>query len=194
MQATMATTEIDKGPIPNHSPGYALYYISFVVVFSFFFLNIFVALIILTFQQEGEREIASCELDRNQVKTLRLLPSENNYVWCLVKHTFPCMYWEVYVFFSSNRMRELKFMKRILARFLCKIATKFTADLLKEFLAFFNSVIAFSLHWLRSLRNGTCQLTTRVYNTRSGSWWCQSRLTHSFWFWLLSIRAFLCPR
>lgn len=66
MQATMATTEIDKGPIPNHSPGYALYYISFVVVFSFFFLNIFVALIILTFQQEGEREIASCELDRNQ--------------------------------------------------------------------------------------------------------------------------------
>lgn len=68
MQATMATTEIDKGPIPNYSPGYALYYISFVVVFSFFFLNIFVALIILTFQQEGEREIASCELDRNQVK------------------------------------------------------------------------------------------------------------------------------
>ena len=63
----MATTEIDKGPIPNYSPGYALYYISFVVVFSFFFLNIFVALIILTFQQEGEREIASCELDRNQV-------------------------------------------------------------------------------------------------------------------------------
>ena len=70
MQATMATTEIDKGPIPNYSPGYALYYISFVVVFSFFFLNIFVALIILTFQQEGEREIASCELDRNQVKKL----------------------------------------------------------------------------------------------------------------------------
>lgn len=72
MQATMATTKLDKGPIPNYSPGYALYYISFVVVFSFFFLNIFVALIILTFQQEGEREIASCELDRNQVKNQKL--------------------------------------------------------------------------------------------------------------------------
>jgi len=83
MQATMATTETDKGPIPNYSPGYALYYISFVVVFSFFFLNIFVALIILTFQQEGEREIASCELDRNQVKnSLHLLPSDNMFdVW-----------------------------------------------------------------------------------------------------------------
>ncbi|XP_078343776.1 voltage-dependent L-type calcium channel subunit alpha-1D-like isoform X1 [Oculina patagonica] len=66
MQTTMATTKEDYGPIPNYSPGYALYYISFVVVFSFFFLNIFVALIILTFQTEGEREIASCELDRNQ--------------------------------------------------------------------------------------------------------------------------------
>nr|XP_058951235.1 voltage-dependent N-type calcium channel subunit alpha-1B-like isoform X1 [Pocillopora verrucosa]XP_058951236.1 voltage-dependent N-type calcium channel subunit alpha-1B-like isoform X1 [Pocillopora verrucosa]XP_058951237.1 voltage-dependent N-type calcium channel subunit alpha-1B-like isoform X1 [Pocillopora verrucosa]XP_058951238.1 voltage-dependent N-type calcium channel subunit alpha-1B-like isoform X1 [Pocillopora verrucosa] len=66
MKTTMDTTEIDKGPIHNYSPGYALYYIAFVVVFSFFFLNIFVALIILTFQEEGEREIASCELDRNQ--------------------------------------------------------------------------------------------------------------------------------
>lgn len=73
MQRTMDTTEADKGPIVNNSPGYAIYYISFVVVFSFFFLNIFVALIILTFQEEGEREIASCELDRNQVIFLSLL-------------------------------------------------------------------------------------------------------------------------
>lgn len=63
----MATGETNQGPIDNNSPGYAIYYISFVVVFSFFFLNIFVALIILTFQEQGEREIASCELDRNQV-------------------------------------------------------------------------------------------------------------------------------
>ena len=66
----MATSEENKGPIDNYSPGYAIYYISFVVVFSFFFLNIFVALIILTFQEEGEREIASCELDRNQVTSV----------------------------------------------------------------------------------------------------------------------------
>lgn len=63
----MATGQPNQGPIDNNSPGYAIYYMSFVVVFSFFFLNIFVALIILTFQEQGEREIASCELDRNQV-------------------------------------------------------------------------------------------------------------------------------
>lgn len=67
MQRTMATGPPNQGPIDNNSPGYAIYYMSFVVVFSFFFLNIFVALIILTFQEQGEREIASCELDRNQV-------------------------------------------------------------------------------------------------------------------------------
>lgn len=66
MQRTMATGPPNQGPIDNNSPGYAIYYMSFVVVFSFFFLNIFVALIILTFQEQGEREIASCELDRNQ--------------------------------------------------------------------------------------------------------------------------------
>lgn len=70
MHRTMATSEENKGPIDNYSPGYAIYYMSFVVVFSFFFLNIFVALIILTFQEEGEREIASCELDRNQVTSV----------------------------------------------------------------------------------------------------------------------------
>lgn len=73
MQRTMDTTKEHEGPIENNSPGYAIYYISFVVVFSFFFLNIFVALIILTFQEEGEREIASCELDRNQVLNLNLI-------------------------------------------------------------------------------------------------------------------------
>ena len=56
MHTTMDTTDENKGPIQNNSPGYAIYYISFVVVFSFFFLNIFVALIILTFQRREGRE------------------------------------------------------------------------------------------------------------------------------------------
>ena len=78
----MATGEKDMGPIENNNPGYAIYYISFVVVFSFFFLNIFVALIILTFQEEGEREIASCELDRNQV----IIPSSLDELKRVVTH------------------------------------------------------------------------------------------------------------
>jgi len=150
MQATMATTETDKGPIPNYSPGYALYYISFVVVFSFFFLNIFVALIILTFQQEGEREIASCELDRNQVKnSLHLLPSDNMFDvgWSRCFHICPEKYM---IFFSSNPMREPKFTRRIL------VTQKLTADLLKEI--FYSFLTA----WLHSVCTD-CQACAAVY-------------------------------
>ena len=45
----------------------ALYYVSFFVVFPFFFVNIFMALIIITFQEEGEKELLDQELDKNQV-------------------------------------------------------------------------------------------------------------------------------
>jgi len=64
------STDIDGGPILNNQIEVALFFILFVIVFSFFFLNIFVALIILTFQEQGEAEEGDCELDRNQVKHL----------------------------------------------------------------------------------------------------------------------------
>ncbi|XP_068694848.1 voltage-dependent calcium channel type A subunit alpha-1-like isoform X3 [Montipora foliosa] len=66
MQASIDTTDIDRGPIVDNNIQIALFYIFFVVVFSFFFINIFVALIILTFQEQGEKEQGDCELDRNQ--------------------------------------------------------------------------------------------------------------------------------
>ena len=61
------STDIDSGPILNNQIEVAFFFILFVIVFSFFFLNIFVALIILTFQEQGEAEEGDCELDRNQV-------------------------------------------------------------------------------------------------------------------------------
>jgi hypothetical protein len=36
------------------------------VVFPFFFVNIFVALIIITFQEQGEAELQDGEIDKNQ--------------------------------------------------------------------------------------------------------------------------------
>ncbi|XP_020626974.1 voltage-dependent R-type calcium channel subunit alpha-1E-like isoform X3 [Orbicella faveolata] len=66
MQASIDTTAVDRGPIVDNKIEIALFYIFFVVVFSFFFINIFVALIILTFQEQGEKDQGDCELDRNQ--------------------------------------------------------------------------------------------------------------------------------
>jgi len=71
MQASIDTTAVDRGPIVDNKIEIALFYIFFVVVFSFFFINIFVALIILTFQEQGEKDQGDCELDRNQVKRMR---------------------------------------------------------------------------------------------------------------------------
>ena len=61
-----ATTE-DHGPRRDNQIQMSLYYVCFFFVFCFFFLNMFVALIIVTFQEQGEKEMVGCELDRNQV-------------------------------------------------------------------------------------------------------------------------------
>ncbi|XP_028408443.1 voltage-dependent R-type calcium channel subunit alpha-1E-like [Dendronephthya gigantea] len=72
MQAAIDATDIDRGPITNNQIEVALYFILFVVIFSFFFINIFVALIILTFQDEKEKEQGDCELERNQRDCLHI--------------------------------------------------------------------------------------------------------------------------
>ena len=64
----MDSTGVDRGPIPDYSGELCVYYILFVVLFSFFFLNTFVALIIVTFQEQGEKELSDCVLDKNQVR------------------------------------------------------------------------------------------------------------------------------
>ena len=45
----------------------AFFYIIYFIVFPFFFVNIFVALIIITFQEQGEKELAEGEINKNQV-------------------------------------------------------------------------------------------------------------------------------
>lgn len=49
----------------------ALFYVVCFIVFPFFFINIFVALIIITFQEQGENELVDHELDKNQVITVQ---------------------------------------------------------------------------------------------------------------------------
>ena len=72
MFTAIDSTDVDRGPLLNNNIQVALFFVFFVVIFSFFFLNIFVALIILTFQEQGEAEEGDCELDRNQRGCLRI--------------------------------------------------------------------------------------------------------------------------
>ena len=67
----MAVTYEDQGPIPLFSIEMFIFYIVYFIVFPFFFVNIFVALIIITFQEQGEAELQDGEIDKNQARKLK---------------------------------------------------------------------------------------------------------------------------
>ncbi|XP_077299455.1 calcium voltage-gated channel subunit cacophony [Arctopsyche grandis] len=66
LQNSMAATYEERGPIRNFRIEMSIFYIVYFVVFPFFFVNIFVALIIITFQEQGEAELQDGEIDKNQ--------------------------------------------------------------------------------------------------------------------------------
>ena len=70
LQHSMSATDEDRGPVPHHRIEMSLFYVVYFIVFPFFFVNIFVALIIITFQEQGEAELQDGEMDKNQVRKL----------------------------------------------------------------------------------------------------------------------------
>jgi len=73
LQNSMAATYEDQGPIQNFRIEMSIFYIVYFIVFPFFFVNIFVALIIITFQEQGEAELQDGEIDKNQVTSFALI-------------------------------------------------------------------------------------------------------------------------
>ena len=63
----MGATYEDQAPIPLFRVEMSIFYVVYFIVFPFFFVNIFVALIIITFQEQGESELEEAEIDKNQV-------------------------------------------------------------------------------------------------------------------------------
>ena len=77
LQNSMAATYENHGPKPQVAVEMSIFYIVYFIVFPFFFVNIFVALIIITFQEQGEAELQDGELDKNQVRRLTLYIEES---------------------------------------------------------------------------------------------------------------------
>ena len=67
LQNSMAATYEDQGPIQNFRIEMSIFYIVYFIVFPFFFVNVFVALIIIMFQEQGEAELQDGGIDKNQV-------------------------------------------------------------------------------------------------------------------------------
>ncbi|XP_025161916.1 voltage-dependent calcium channel type A subunit alpha-1 isoform X6 [Harpegnathos saltator] len=101
LQNSMAATYENKGPIQNFRIEMSIFYIVYFIVFPFFFVNIFVALIIITFQEQGEAELQDGEIDKNQKSCIdftiqarpleRYMPKERNSIkykiWKIVVST-----------------------------------------------------------------------------------------------------------
>ena len=66
MQTGIDSQEESQGPLLNNKIWISIYFIIFVIIFSFFFINVFVGMIILTFQDLGAAESEGI-LDRNTV-------------------------------------------------------------------------------------------------------------------------------
>ncbi|VDP97257.1 unnamed protein product, partial [Trichobilharzia regenti] len=70
LRNSIDSTIADRGPTPDFRQEMAIFYVVFFIVFPFFFVNIFVALIIITFQNQGENELIELDLDKNQKRCI----------------------------------------------------------------------------------------------------------------------------
>ncbi|KAM4629755.1 LOW QUALITY PROTEIN: voltage-dependent R-type calcium channel subunit alpha-1E [Polymixia lowei] len=66
LQHSVDVTEEDRGPSRGNRMEMSIFYVIYFVVFPFFFVNIFVALIIITFQEQGDKMMEECSLEKNE--------------------------------------------------------------------------------------------------------------------------------
>ncbi len=57
----------DLGPSQNNRWPMLFFYVIFIVIFPFFFNNVFIAFVILTFQSEGDAQLLKVGLTQTQV-------------------------------------------------------------------------------------------------------------------------------
>lgn len=69
LKHSVDATYEEQGPSPGYRMEMSIFYVVYFVVFPFFFVNIFVALIIITFQEQGDKVMSECSLEKNEVPT-----------------------------------------------------------------------------------------------------------------------------
>ncbi|TKR73040.1 hypothetical protein L596_020401 [Steinernema carpocapsae] len=154
-QNSMDTTEEDRGPSPFFRVEVALFYVMFFIVFPFFFVNIFVALIIITFQEQGEAELSEGDLDKNQKQCIDFalnarprslfMPEDKNSmkyrIWRLVTST-PFEYFIMAMICCNTIILMMKFhgnsefYEKILRFFNTALTAVFTVESILKILAF----------------------------------------------------------
>ncbi|CAB4055192.1 CACNA1B [Lepeophtheirus salmonis] len=91
LQNSMSSTFEDEGPFPWFSTEMAIFYIVYFVVFPFFFVNIFVALVIVTFNELGEAELTD-DIDKNQKSCIDFVIMAKPMEVYIPEETSGCLY------------------------------------------------------------------------------------------------------
>ncbi|KAI4902644.1 hypothetical protein NFI96_028704 [Prochilodus magdalenae] len=84
LKHSVDATYEDQGPSPGYRMETSIFYVVYFVVFPFFFVNIFVALIIITFQEQGDKAMSECSLEKNEVHR----PVLNRFHYCYHHHCY----------------------------------------------------------------------------------------------------------
>ncbi|XP_076582081.1 voltage-dependent R-type calcium channel subunit alpha-1E isoform X2 [Chaetodon auriga] len=99
LQHSVDVTEEDRGPSPGNRMEMSIFYVIYFVVFPFFFVNIFVALIIITFQEQGDKMMEECSLEKNERACIDLAISAKPLTRYMPqnRHTFQYRLWHFVV-------------------------------------------------------------------------------------------------
>ncbi|VDO19202.1 unnamed protein product [Heligmosomoides polygyrus] len=140
-QNSMDTTFEDQGPSPFYRVEVALFYVMFFIVFPFFFVNIFVALIIITFQEQKQ----CIDFALNARPRSLFMPEDKNSIkyriWRLVTSA-PFEYFIMAMICCNTIILMMKFhgnsdfYEKVLRLFNTALTAVFTVESILKILAF----------------------------------------------------------
>ncbi|KAB0393836.1 hypothetical protein E2I00_019912, partial [Balaenoptera physalus] len=99
---------VDQQPVPNHNPWMLLYFISFLLIVSFFVLNMFVGVVVENFHKCRQHQEAE-EARRREEKRLRRLEKKRRSEWSLETALKYCNYMFTTVFVLEAVLKLVAF-------------------------------------------------------------------------------------
>ncbi|XP_032822459.1 voltage-dependent L-type calcium channel subunit alpha-1D isoform X4 [Petromyzon marinus] len=85
----------NSGPIYNYRVEISIFFIIYIIIIAFFMMNIFVGFVIITFQEQGEKEYENCELDKNQRQCVEYALKAKPFRRYIPKNPYQYKFWYV---------------------------------------------------------------------------------------------------
>ncbi|XP_048877532.1 voltage-dependent L-type calcium channel subunit alpha-1D-like isoform X2 [Brienomyrus brachyistius] len=83
----------NRGPKFNYRVEISIFFIIYIIIIAFFMMNIFVGFVIVTFQEQGEKEYENCELDKNQRQCVEFALKATPLPFFIPKNPYQYKFW-----------------------------------------------------------------------------------------------------